>query len=55
MKHHYIPASKEAIKTSRIMLKEFKGQLEEALISYRWDNLSINKNNYNALKYIKYI
>lgn len=55
MKHHYIPASKEAIKTSRIILKEFMSQLEEALISYRWNNFSINKNNYIALKYIKYI
>ena len=50
-----LPESTEA-KTTRIMLKGLKRQLEEVLTGYGWDNLSINKdNNYNGLKYIKNI
>lgn len=41
--------------TTRVELKENRSQLAEALLSYRWDHLSTNNNNYNGLKYIKYI
>lgn len=50
----YQIAGKES-KYSRIMLKEFRGQLEEACTDQRWDNLIIKDNNFNGLKQIHFI
>lgn len=51
-----IPGSKEAVKTSRVLSKDFGYQFKEDPTG-QWDNLSISRtiNAMDGLKHIKYI
>lgn len=53
--HLILESKKHQSKTAAVMSKEVRSQCEEPLSDPRRNKLNIYENNYNGLKYVKYV